>query len=89
MTLIERGVPLWTLLVPSNPLTNPMDKPTFQTGSLLNSSEGLTTTGLMGLVTTVMMGDASDQVKMASVIALAVAIAAYGVSRGLAKKDAK
>lgn len=68
---------------------NLMDKPTFQTGSLLNSSEGLTTTGLMGLVTTVMMGDASDQVKMASVIGLAIAVAAYGVSRGLAKKDAK
>ena len=67
-----------------------MEKPTFQTGSLLNSSEGLTTTGLMGLVSTVMMSaDSSDQVKMASIIALAVAIAAYGISRGLAKKDAK
>jgi len=66
-----------------------MDKPTFQTGSLLNSSEGLTTTGLMGLVSTVMMsGDSSDQVKMASIIALAIAVAAYGVSRGMAKKDA-
>ena len=65
------------------------DKPTFQTGSLLNSSEGLTTTGLMGLVSTVMMGAASDQVKMASIIALAIAVAAYGVSRGISKKDAK
>ena len=68
---------------------NHMDKPTFQTGSLLNSSEGLSTTGLMGLVSTVMMGEASDQVKMASIIALAIAVAAYGVSRGIAKKDAK
>ena len=67
-----------------------MDKPTFQTGSLLNSSEGLTTTGLMGLVSTVMMsGDSSDQVKMASIIALAIAVAAYGISRGISKKDAK
>ena len=66
-----------------------MDKPTFQTGSLLNSSEGLTTSGLMGLVSTVMLGDASDQVKTASIIALAVAVAAYGISRGLAKKDAE
>ena len=65
------------------------DKPPFQTGSLLNSSEGLTTTGLMGLVSTVMMGEASDQVKMASIIALAIAVAAYGVSRGISKKDAK
>ena len=66
-----------------------MDKPTISTGSLLNSSEGLSTTGLMGLVSTVMLGDSSDQVKTASIIALAVAIAAYGISRGLAKKDAK
>ena len=66
-----------------------MDKPTFQTGSLLNSSEGLTTTGLMGLVSTVMMSaDSSDHVKMASIIALAIAVAAYGISRGLAKKNA-
>ena len=65
-----------------------MDKPTFQTGSLLNSSEGLTTSGLMGLVSTVMMGDSSDQVKMASIIAMAIAVAAYGISRGMAKKDA-
>ena len=43
----------------------------------------------MGLVSTVMMGEASDQVKMASIIALAIAVAAYGVSRGIAKKDAK
>jgi hypothetical protein len=63
-----------------------MDKPTFQTGSLLNSSEGLSTTGLMGLVSTVMMSsDSSDQVKMASIIALAIAVAAYGISRGMAK----
>ena len=66
-----------------------MDKPTFQTGSLLNSSEGLSTTGLMGLVSTVMMGESSDQVKMASIIALAVAVGAYGISRGMAKRDAK
>ena len=66
-----------------------MDKPTFQTGSLLISSEGLSTTGLMGLVSTVMMGESSDQVKMASIIALAIAVAAYGISRGMAKKDGK
>ena len=65
-----------------------MEKPTFATGSLLISSEGLSTTGLMGLVSTVMMGDGSDQVKMASIIALAIAVAAYGISRGMAKKDA-
>jgi len=66
-----------------------MEKPTFATGSLLNSSEGLSTTGLMGLVSTVMMGDYSDNVKMASIIALSVSVAAYGISRGMSKKDAK
>ena len=66
-----------------------MDKPTFQTGALLIRSAGLCTTGLMGLVSTVMMGESSDQVKMASIIALAIAVAAYGISRGMAKKDAK
>ena len=43
----------------------------------------------MGLVTTVMMGEASDEVKTASIFALAIGVAAYGISRGLAKKDAK
>ena len=66
-----------------------MDKPTFQSGSRLNRSEGLSTTGLMGRVSTVMMGESSDQVKMASINALAIAVAAYGISRGMAKKDAK
>ena len=65
-----------------------MEKPTFQTGSLLNSSEGLSTTGLMGLVSTVVMGDYSDAVKKAAIIGLCIAVAAYGISRGLAKKDA-
>ena len=63
-----------------------MEKHTFATGSLLNSSEGLSTTGLMGLVSTVMMGDDSDQVKMAAIIALAIAVGAYGISRGMSKK---
>ena len=65
-----------------------MDKPVFQTGSLLNSSEGLTTSGLMGLVSMVVMGDYSDTVKMAAIIGCCVAVAAYGISRGIAKKDA-
>ena len=72
------------LLTPSH--YSDMDKPTVSTGSLLNSSEGLTTTGLMGLATTIMMGQSSDQVKMATMVAVAIAVAAYGISRGMAKK---
>ena len=60
--------------------------PVTGTSSLLSTSEGLTTSGLMGLVSTVMMSsDSSDQVKMASIIALAIAVAAYGISRGMSK----
>ena len=65
-----------------------MDKPTFQTGSLLNSSEGLTTSGLMGLVSMVLMGDYSENVQMAAIIAAAIGTGLYGLSRGAAKKDA-
>lgn len=66
----------------------PMEKPTFQTGSLLNSSEGLTTSSLMGLVSMVLMGDYSDNVMMAAIIAGALGTGLYGLSRGMSKKDA-
>ena len=66
-----------------------MDKPTFQTGSLLNSSEGLTTSGLMGLCSMVLMGDYSDAVMMSAIIAAALGTGLYGLGRGMAKKDAK
>lgn len=66
----------------------PMEKPTFQTGSLLNSSEGLTTSSLMGLVSMVLMGDYSDNVMMAAIIAGALGTGFYGLSRGMSKKDA-
>jgi len=65
-----------------------MEKPTFQTGSLLNSSEGLTTSSLMGLVSMVLMGDYSDNVMMAAIIAGALGTGLYGLSRGMSKKDA-
>jgi len=66
-----------------------MEKPTFQTGSLLNSSEGLTTSGLMGLVSMVLMGNYSESVQMAAIIAAALGTGLYGLSRGMAKKDAE
>jgi hypothetical protein len=59
------------------------------TGSLLNSSEGLLTTTLTGIAGTVVSGDYDPSVQMAAVLGLAVTVAAYCVSRGLAKKDAK
>ena len=72
-----------------------MDKPSplsvgpVSTGSLLSSSEGLLTTTLTGIAGTVISGNYDPSVQMAAVLGLAVAVAAYCVSRGLAKKDAK
>ena len=70
-----------------------MDKPLslgpVNTGSLLSSSEGLLTTTLTGLCGTVMTGDYAPEVQTASIIALAIATAAYCVSRGLAKRVKK
>ena len=59
------------------------------TGSLLNSSEGLLVTTLTGIAGTVISGTYDPSVQMAAVLGLAIGIAAYCVSRGLAKKDAK
>lgn len=58
------------------------------TGSLLNSSEGLLTTTLTGLCGTVITGDYDPQVQMAALIGLAVTVAAYCISRGKAKAGA-
>ncbi|MAU02224.1 MAG: hypothetical protein CL608_34230 [Anaerolineaceae bacterium] len=67
-----------------------MDKPSFSTGSLTNTSEGLSQTGLMGMVTMVLMGDYSDSVMMAALIAGAVGSGLYAISRSMSKKsDAK
>tara|TARA_R100001163_G_C5066284_1_gene204629 strand:+ start:3653 stop:3853 length:201 start_codon:yes stop_codon:yes gene_type:complete len=66
-----------------------MDKPSFSTGSLTNTSEGISQTGLMGMVTMVLMGDYPDNVMMAALIAGAVGSGLYAISRSMSKKDAK
>ena len=65
-----------------------MEKPTFSVGSLSNTSEGLSQTGLMGLVSMVLMGDYSDTVMMAAIVAAAIGSGLYAISRGLSKKNA-
>ena len=65
--------------------TKPISVGPLNTGSLLNSSEGILTTCLTGLAGTVISGDYDPTVQAAAVIGLAVAIAAYAVSRGRAK----
>ena len=67
----------------------PLSVGPINTGSLLNSSEGLLTTTLTGLCGTVIGGSYDASVQMAALIGLAVTVAAYCVSRGLAKKNAK
>jgi hypothetical protein len=42
----------------------------------------------MGLVSMVLMGDYSDNVMMAAIIAGALGTGLYGLSRGMSKKDA-
>ncbi len=58
-------------------------------GSLFNSSEGLLCTTLTGLVATVVTTDGySETLKMVAIGGLAIALAAYNISRALVKKDA-
>ena len=56
------------------------------TGSLLNSSEGLSLTGMLTLVTTICTGDSDPTLQKWAIMALGVAIGLYAVSRGIAKK---
>jgi hypothetical protein len=64
------------------------DKPVFSTGSLTNTSEGVSQVGLLGLCSYVLMGDFSDSVKMAALIAVAVGSGLYAISRGMSKAKA-
>ena len=63
-----------------------MDKPMFSAGSLTNTSEGVSQTGLMGLCGYVLVSDFSDYVKIAALVAAAIGTGFYALSRGMAKK---
>lgn len=56
------------------------------TGSLLNSSEGLSMAGVLALVTTLCTGDYDPVLQRWAIMALGVATGLYAVSRGLAKR---
>ena len=68
-----------------------MDKKTslalgpIDTGSLLNSSEGLSLAGMLTLVTTICTGDSDPALQKWAITALGLAIGLYAVSRGMAK----
>jgi|13_taG_2_1085334.scaffolds.fasta_scaffold379866_1 hypothetical protein len=66
-------------------MKDPLSLGPVNTGSLLSSSEGLSQTGLMSMVTMVLMGDYSDTVMMAALIAGAVGSGLYAISRSMSK----
>ena len=67
---------------------NPLSLGPINTGSLLSSSEGLTLTGMLTLVTTVCTGDYDPALQKWAILALGIATGCYAISRGMAKKNA-
>ena len=63
-------------------------KPVIGSGSLFNTSEGLLGAALATLVSSVMTGEYSDEVKMAAIAGLSVAVSAYSIARTLVKRNA-
>ena len=68
-----------------------MDKPlalgpVTGTSSMLTTSEGLTLTGLLGLVTTICTGDYDPGMQKWAILALGIATGCYAISRGMAKR---
>ena len=66
----------------------PLSLGPINTGSLLSSSEGLTLTGMLTLVTTICTGDYDPGMQKWAILALGVATGCYAISRGMAKKNA-
>lgn len=64
----------------------PKERGTVDPGSLFNTSEGLLSTTLTGLVATVVTTEGySETLKMVAIGALGIALAAYNISRALVK----
>lgn len=61
-------------------------RPMVSTGSLLNTSEGLLSTGVLAALTTSLTTSEDWRVQAASAIGLAILGAAYVVSRTMVKK---
>ncbi len=65
------------------------DKPMISTGSLLNTSEGLLSTGVLAALTTALTTNPDWRVQAASALGLAILGAAYVLSRGMVKRIAE
>ena len=64
-------------------------KPMIQTGSLLNTSEGLLATGVLAALTTALTTNSDWRVQAAAAIGLAILGGAYVISRSMVKKAAE
>jgi len=69
--------------------TKPLSVGPINTGSLLNSSEGILVTCFTGLAGTAISGDYDPSVQWAAMIGLAIAVSAYAISAGLRKSGGK
>ena len=63
-------------------------KPFLSSGSLFNTSEGLLGAALATIVSSVVSGEYSDEVKMAAVASLSFSVAVYSIARALVKRNA-
>ena len=67
----------------------PLSVGPLNTGSLLRSSEGVTLSGMLALVTTMCTGqDADPEVAKWAILGLGIAVGCYAISRGMAKRSA-
>lgn len=64
-------------------------KPMIQTGSLLNTSEGLLSTAILAALTTALTTNPDWRVQAASALGLAILGGAYVISRSMVKKTAE
>jgi len=64
----------------------PLEFGPISTGSILTSSEGLVLTGMLTLVTSICTGDFPVQLQMVAIASMGVALGAYAIARGVAKR---
>mgnify|MGYP003655473595 FL=1 len=69
-------------------MKEPLSLGPVSTGSLLSSSEGLSMTGMLTLVTTICTGDYPEAVQQYAILGLGIASGLYALARGLSKKNA-
>ena len=69
-------------------MKEPLSLGPVNTGSLLNSSEGLSLTGMLTLTTTICTGDYPESVQQYAILGMGIAAGLYALARGMSKKNA-